>query len=138
MIKQFVKPNTTYTFSAKVISTTSSNGSAVYCSSVINKTGQKYGNYVQAGQKSSVTFTTPDIIDGTLLAIGLYPRQSNGTATFGNIQIEEGSTATSYVEHKEQNLPLDLRSKNLFDKEAFYHHSLKNPSELGQLTDYKC
>ena len=121
-----LKPNTTYTFSAKVISTTSSNGSAVYCSSVINKTGQKYGNYVQAGQKSSVTFTTPDIIDGTLLAIGLYPRQSNGTATFGNIQIEEGSTATSYVEHQEQNLPLTLGDIELCKIDTAKDYFFKN------------
>lgn len=34
-----------------------------------------------------------------------------------NIQVELGSTATSYVAHQEQNLPFSLKSKNLFDIE---------------------
>lgn len=32
-----------------------------------------------------------------------------------NIQLEQGTTVTDFVEHKEQNLPLSLRSKNLLD-----------------------
>ena len=37
------------------------------------------------------------------------------TTTVSEIMLEQGTTATSYVEHKEQNLPFSLKSKNLFD-----------------------
>ena len=71
---------------------------------------------------SSFTFTTPENCNeiyiqfrSTLekIASGTYEMKPNDIS---NIQLEQGSTATSYVEHQEQNYPFSLKSKNLFDK----------------------
>ena len=93
-----LKPNTTYTFSARIKATTNSNGSCVYISSYINTTGtQIWGNRVTAGNRSYATFTTPNEIPTTNNTfIGLYPRGSNVSTTFDEIMIEENSTMSDY------------------------------------------
>ena len=45
--------------------------------------------------------------DTTLLGLGFYV-DTNRTLKVYNIQIEEDSTATEYIEHEEQNYPIDL------------------------------
>ena len=105
-----LKPNTTYTFSARVKATTNSNGSCVYIASSINTTGsQIWGSRATAGNRSYATFTTPNEISTSNNAfIGLYPRGSNVSATFDEIMIEENSTMSDYVEYEEQNYQLSL------------------------------
>lgn len=62
---------------------------------------------------NKLTFSL-DENDTTLLGLGFYV-DTNRTLKVYNIQIEEGSTATDYVEHQEQNYPITLSSKNLFN-----------------------
>ena len=56
----------------------------------------------------SKTFTIPNGYDGFKIIVfnGLY---------FKDIQLEQNSTATEYVEHQEQNYPISLSSKNLLN-----------------------
>jgi hypothetical protein len=53
----------------------------------------------------SITLPFTFTINEKATSLRLY---SPGAGTFKNIMIEQGTTATSYVEHKEQNLPLTL------------------------------
>ena len=86
-----LKPNTRYTLSAKVKSTTNTNGSRVFISAGLSNTNfQVVGEYVTAGNVSYATFTTPTTIDDSAF-IGLYPGGKNYTATFDNIQLEVGA-----------------------------------------------
>lgn len=93
-----LKPDTTYTFSAKVVSTESTNGSAVYINTSMSVTGSGiYGNQALAGEVTSATFTTPSTISSGSASIRLYVRASEtATAVFTDLQVEESSTATSY------------------------------------------
>ena len=93
-----LKPDTTYTFSAKVVSTESTNGSAVYINASMSVTGSGiYGNQALAGEATSATFTTPSTISSGSASIRLYVRASEtATAVFTDLQVEESSTATSY------------------------------------------
>lgn len=111
-----LKPNTTYTFSAKVKSTTLAEGSSIFVSGGINNTGNNiWATKVTAGNISSITFATPATIpDDTSAYIGLYPRGS-GTAVFEDIQLEINSTTTDYTPHEEEifNFPLAINQKLL-------------------------
>lgn len=90
-----LKPDTTYTFSARVKSTTATT-SRVNISAPLSSTGsQIWGNTVTAGNRSYATFTTPSEISSTGY-IGLYPTGSNTTAVFDEIMIEEGTEMSSY------------------------------------------
>ena len=60
-------------------------------------------------QISTITFTTPS--NAKYIDIQYY---INGN-DFNNWQIEQGSSATEYIEHQEQNYPITLSSKNLLD-----------------------
>lgn len=90
-----LKANTTYTFSAKVDSTTAADGSAVYIAPNLSSSGQINGNLAKSGQTSTATFTTPSTIDSSA-NLRLYPRAANAVAVFTDIQIETGSSPTSY------------------------------------------
>lgn len=91
-----LKTDTTYTFSATVVSTTNTNGSMVYVNSGMSNTGsQIYGNYATAGERTVVTFTTPSLITNSA-SIRLYPAIVDGRAVFTDIMVEESATATSY------------------------------------------
>lgn len=111
-----LKPNTTYTFSAKIKSTTLAEGSSVFVHGDINNTGNNiWGTKVTAGNISSITFTTPSTVPNTTNSyIGLYPRGS-GTAVFENIQLEINNTTTDYTPHEEEifNFPLAINQKLL-------------------------
>lgn len=92
-----LEPNTTYTFSATVQSTTNPDGAVVYISKNMNTTGGYIlGNTAQAGEKSVATFTTPDPLPSTSADIRLLPGATSTSAVFTDIQLEKGSTATSY------------------------------------------
>lgn len=91
-----LEANTTYTFSAKVVSTTSTQGSLVYINNSMSASGSGiFGNLALAGQISQATFTTPGAIPNNA-SIRIYTRQANTTAVFTDIQVEKGSTATPY------------------------------------------
>ena len=91
-----LEPNTTYTFSAKVVSTENQNGSQVWIASNMSSTGSGIGGTVaHSGEISQATFTTPNTISNDA-SIRLYPKASNISAVFTDLQLEKGSTATSY------------------------------------------
>lgn len=91
-----LKPNTTYTFSATVQSTTNSNGSVVFITSAMSVAGSNInGNYAKAGERTAATFTTPSSIPNNA-SIRLYPRALDAIAVFTDIMVEESATATSY------------------------------------------
>lgn len=91
-----LEPNTTYTFSAKVVSTTTTNGSSVYILSTMNNSGSNIaGNLATAGNITSATFTTPSTIPNDA-RIALYVRQQNSTTVFTNLQMEKSSSVTPY------------------------------------------
>mgnify|MGYP007022105464 CR=1 FL=1 len=71
--------------------------------------------YDETGTQNNTPTSTTKII---AIAIYLGASQTYTNYTF-NVQLEYGSTATTYVAHQEQNLPLDLRSKNLLDIEYY-------------------
>lgn len=85
-----LKPNTKYTFRAKIVSTTASEGSSVYASPEMNSQGSNlYGNKATAGNISYVTFTTPATFDNNSL-LGIYPREASATTVFTDIMLIEG------------------------------------------------
>ena len=91
-----LSPNTTYTFSAKVVSLTSAIGSYVAVAANMSEGGLFInGSYAFAGQTSSVTFTTPSSIESNA-SIRLYTGGANTTTVFTDVQLELGSTSTSY------------------------------------------
>ena len=105
-----LEPNTTYTFSALVKSTTSSAGSSVYVYAAASNTGNTIqGTAVTAGNRSTVTFTTPSEISNVSL-IGLIVNASNSSVVFTDVMLEKNSTATSYEPYQEQTYPINLGS----------------------------
>lgn len=95
--------NTTYTFTSDVVSDdTYSTDCRVYL--VMKRTGNTSNVYflINRGDRQSATFTTPndEIINGFVFYASRTASQSTGdTATFSNIQLEKGSTATRYIPH---------------------------------------
>lgn len=92
----------TYTLSAEVTSddTDSATGMcAVYIATANNKmTNDRYT--IKRGKRASVTFTCPtDMVISKVVfyAAGTTSTSDGDTATFADIQIEEGSTATEYI-----------------------------------------
>lgn len=95
-INLLLEPSTTYTFSAKVVSTTATNGSSIYILGNMNTTGNNIaGNLATAGNITSATFTTPSTIPNNA-RIALYVRQQNASTVFTDLQIEKNSSATSW------------------------------------------
>lgn len=96
----------TYTIKANIISGTYT-GQATFYTQINSSGGEVYSNL---NNSSSITNS-----DGLYRA---WFRVFSGDV-FDNlkigIQLEEGSTATEYVEHQEQNYPITLSSKNLFN-----------------------
>ena len=109
-----LKPNTTYTFSAKIKSTTNTSGSLTFVSSgLTDNNTQQWGTQVSAGNTSYVTFTTPSTISATAF-IGLYTGGTNNEAVFTDIQLEQGDTATTYEPYTGNTYEVNL-GKNIFD-----------------------
>lgn len=95
-----IKPNTQYTISRE--KTTSTNFRYFFFDKqpVLTETISIDGGYIN-DTSASVTFTTP------VNAKWLFVQWSGDTTNYsaGTVQIEQGSTATSYVPHQEQNYP---------------------------------
>lgn len=87
-----VKPNFNYYLSKTALSSNSITIVSFY---------DKEGTYISNSASSS--FTTPANCDFILLV--LTGSTANATYSFSNIQLEQGTTATSYVPHEEQNYP---------------------------------
>ena len=126
-----VKPNTTYTmsvdrtnekgrivakFSNRLIYKSELNGGVYSQSSVYNflrdnyANGRKFEYTIQTGSK--ITFTTLDDCNFIYLNTdGAYGGPFNNgeyVTTINNVQIEEGTTATSYVPYKEDKIEIFL------------------------------
>ena len=112
-----LKPNTNYTLSAKLISHTSiaDNVAVVQiCNGVRGNLSIINTLYYQEDGMQTLTFMTPN--DTTNLWISFNSVGSSNSATFGIIQIEEGSTATSYVPYKDpQNYEVNLGNIKLYN-----------------------
>lgn len=100
-----LKPNTTYTISFKGAS-----GNKIYLNE--NITTSQY--FTCTGSRESRTFTTKSTIDTSQYIAGsgwiIFKNQSANTETpsFNNVQIEYGSTATTYTPHQEQTQTISL------------------------------
>lgn len=101
-----LEPGKTYTLSAEVTSTDTDSATgmcAVYIATAANKmTNDRYT--IKRGGRASVTFTCPEnmVISKIVFYAGGTTSTSTGdTATFAYIQIEEGSTATSFAPAEE-------------------------------------
>lgn len=124
-----LKPNTIYTLSADV---TNSNGA--YCGFYINNNidGCKNGD---KSFKSVITFTTDETGVQTVFAYvnrSATTTASAYTVTFDNVQLEQGSKATTYEDYIEQKI--FVRNSNgvyeeLYNKEQI--NTLINRSSVG-------
>lgn len=110
------KPNTTYTV------TKTNEGSnvrfAVITCPTIPETGTKATDTLKDNSATHITKITGP--DDYYLAVWCYVINDTDVTwqeVIDSIQIEQGSTATTYEEHKEQDFPISLSSKNLFDKD---------------------
>ena len=106
-----IKPNTTYTIQKMVQLTTSSNRLRLGTTTDIPAVGVTINNYINLSDGStgtSLTITT-GANDKYLVAVVYYTDSQTSFGTMLNsIQIEEGSTATSYEPHEEQTATLHL------------------------------
>ena len=108
-----LEPSTTYTFSAKVVSTNTTGGSSVYVNaSYTSDSTAVYGNKVMAGGISYITFTTPNSISNSSY-IALYPREANKETVFTDIQLEKGNQQTTYEEYKGNTYEINLGTTEL-------------------------
>lgn len=105
-------PAGTYTFSATIVSSdTSQTISRVYFYHGSSSLG-----YIQLSRntRASATITLSDSADRITLYSSLDYASSNGkTATYTDIQLELGSTATTYEPYQGQEFPIDLGSIEL-------------------------
>ena len=115
-----LKPNTKYTLSIELISATSTQTSkAVIRIPYNNGTSGGYVDFngnenlyqFNSLGKQTFTFTTPS--DMVHIGLSLNSDGSDTTAVFGNIMIEKGSSATTYVAHKEQKFIFPLSNEKL-------------------------
>ena len=104
-----LEPGKTYTFSADITTTDTDNDTCCFyiCTSDNVMANPKYA--IGRGKGVFTTFTCPDD-DRIYNKICLYAGGSSAnsvddTATFANIQIEEGSTATAYIPYGVVTIP---------------------------------
>ena len=91
-----LETNTTYTFSATVVSTTSSSGSMVLVNRWCTDAGTAIGGSVaQAGERSFITFTTPASFSGTP-DVRLLPYEKDATAVFTDLMLEKSAALSPY------------------------------------------
>ena len=103
-----LKPNTTYTLSSVLGKYT---GTTAYISINYGDTWKYNLDLLTANSK---TFTTDDT---GVLKLGFGGVSANSYVEFTNIQLEEGSVATSYEPYQENITYIDLKKNNLFDKD---------------------
>lgn len=106
----------TYTFSANV----TSNDTQSTVSRVYFYNGGNLGGYISLtrGNRASATVTLATDVDRVIMyASADYSSSVGKNATYSNIQLEKGSTPTTYQAYTSQSLPISLTSKNLFDKD---------------------
>ena len=96
-----VKPNTTYTL--KFYDFSSSAENMVMEITYNDKNGINLTN-TSSAVPPVITFTTPADCE----YLDILRRANSGTFSFSKIQLEESTTATSYIEHIEQNLKFTL------------------------------
>lgn len=106
-----IKPNNTYILSLDILSVTSSNGDSV--AQLFTKKGStpvvKVFEEVWKVGKHTKSFTIDDV-DHVGLAIS---SARAGTVIVGNIQIEKGSTVTTYQKYEGETYPINLGTMEL-------------------------
>lgn len=109
-------PAGTYTLSANVVSNDTDND---VCLVRIHNEDTNVGEagFIKRNGRYSTTFTTKADTTSVYLYAGYkYDSSMGDTATFTDIQIEKGDTATEYVEHQESSAKItltdELRGKN--------------------------
>lgn len=117
------KRNTTYTVS-KVI--TQNFGLA--CSVDVPNNNVAITNKISANNQASATITTDNTCNYLVAWVrnGNLSNEPSYTEVINSIQIEEGSTATSYEEHKETTLPLNLGTIELNKIGTYQDYIYKN------------
>lgn len=106
-----IKPNTTYTIQKMVQLTTSSNRLRLGTTTDIPAVGVTINNYISLSDGStgtSLTITTGANDKYLVAAVYYTDSQTSFDTMLSSIQIEEGSTATSYEPHEEQTAILHL------------------------------
>ena len=130
-----LEPNTTYTFSAKILSTNTSDGSSVYITGTmdVNATNT-YGNKASTGGISYVTFTTPNTISNSAY-LALYPREANKETVFTDIMVEKGNQATTYEAYNGNTYEINL-GKNVLQltNGTYSHNGVEAVVEDGKIT----
>jgi hypothetical protein len=106
-----VAPNTDYTFS--IIGTLS----GMYYYMAFYDTNKNIINKTSVNSQSTKTFTFTTPVNAKYIRIGFSYASLTSIETIQTM-LNVGSTATSYVEHQEQNLPFSLKSKNLYNDNA--------------------
>ena len=129
-----LKPNTTYTASCKVKSTTASSGSRIGVFSSFNTTGSVlYSEYVKAGI-CYIAFTTPNEIPATGILFVLYVGAGDSEAIFEDIQLEEGPIAHSYSPYGQE--PVEYCAIEDY-KDEFFYNSSKREDYIDTLENNK-
>lgn len=123
----------TMTLSAKMIPSASNTGQiAIYRSTPSKYTASRLALLENSGSKQ-VTFPSSYSEEGSFFTIFLYANATNGTAvsgdsiTYSKLQLEEGSTATSYEPYGASPSPefespiksVSSKSDNLFDMDSW-------------------
>ena len=112
-----LKPNTVYTFMAKITNTDSTIGARIGIAASMNATGSIiWGKGITTSGISKATFTTPGEISSNAY-ISLSPRGENKTATYTDILLIEGSQELPYVPYGSNYVLYKQVGKNLFDKD---------------------
>lgn len=75
---------------------------------------------------TNVTFTTPSDASGIWISFNGWTSTGTASATYSDVQIEKGSTATSYESFQGQSYIIDLRGKNLLNISDFEMGGLSN------------
>lgn len=96
-----------------------------------------YKNNENIGYVSSNNFTFT-LTEPATIKFYFYPYATDySTPKIFKYQLEENSTATSYVANQEQNLPFTLRNDNLFDKnKVTYNYYLNTQGTLDSANNY--
>lgn len=102
-----LKPNTTYTLSTNPMSV-ASQYAGPRLAAVDEISSSAYPSAID-----SLTNTATTNSSGILAIIFTLLTAYTGTFTISEIQLEQGSTSSDYIEHAEQNLPINLKSKNV-------------------------
>ena len=107
------KENTRYTISSTSYSSISTSGGRFVISYTDGTIDLK-----PLGQQTTATFVYSVTASNKTVSSITFSYSKGHTLYIKDLQIEEGTTATEYIEHQEQTTLIDLNKENLFDKNS--------------------